>query len=1391
MAFISGEPQITTYMQIIKHLRKWGVVICFQFLMAARLISVYLNTKPFLVMNKILGLDLGTNSIGWAIRDIAQTGNQIIDKGILTFEKGVGEEKGVEFPLVQKRTESRSKRRHYQAEKYRKWSLLQTLIEHNMCPLTIEELDKWRKYTKGQSRRYPQSVAFINWLRFDFDGDSKPDFERLGFSKHESHYLFRALAVSDDPTHRNIFINNPHLLGRVFYQLVQRRGFRGRDDDEARTILQGSKDGKTAGAEAISLLIRQYKTLGAALYHLQKDKGERIRKRYNLRADYAHELQQICEIQNIPDSVYKRLEKAIVWQRPLRSQKGLVSVCTFEQNKPRCPISHPFYEEYRIWININNLKIQLPDGINKQAYIQEKIYPLFYRKDRDFKLSAIQKELHKVGGSLGSKFKDDTKIPSATLLNTFKELLGKDWKDHYGWEPALQNQFKPVSYSFEDIWHVLFTFDDKDRLMLFAKEKLSLDEEKAEKFSKIKLQQGYATLSISAIRKILPYLKAGYLYSHAIYLANLHKVLGKNTLSPSDAQAFSTILKDIIDQHRSEQSWIAVVNGLISDQLNSNTRFGMDPAYQLDADDMNDIEKKLEEEIGEYSWKKKSEEDKQVAIGFIAEKYLSFLRKAIQYSKEPVYNKLPRLHDRILSHLRETYDVQVNNEKHLWHPSEQESYPAAKYENGIPILGNPMPISRGLKNPMALKTLHQLKKLLNHLLKVQKIDEDTRVVIEIARELNDANRRRAIEKWQRQREKENDEYRKRIEENPELKGLLLDVKSKDIIDKYRLWIEQNKTCLYTGNIISLYDLFSGKFDFEHTIPASISFDNELKNLTIAESLYNKQIKKKLFPTQLPNYEKEITIDGIVYAAIKPRLEFIIKKVEELETLRDEWTNKTRFASTKEIKDACIQRRHIIGFDLDYWRKKLNSFTLTEYKAGWRNSQLRDTQIITKYALPYLKTVFRKVEVEKGTVVSDFRKIYNIQPKSEKKERTRHSHHAIDAAVLTLIPPAVIRDKILERFNQPKDQHADHTYHEPVRNWTDFSAAHILSIEDDVLNNFLPKQRTLTKTYKNVRKRGSKQFVKEKHADGKWQYKLDTKGKRIPLVAKGDSIRGQLHKESFFGAIKLNGEKYLVERYPIADFTSINDCKHIVDDFVRKIVKETLDQRVKEGQSFDQAKIEPVPFPNGKTVIKKVRCRVAAGRGYLTPEKALEVNKHDFASKHDYKQSVYAQNEENTLCLFYEGLINQKEERAFNIVSLFDLAQLKISKIEHIRSEKYFQAAEIGRGKKKVEIPLSHIITVGKKAIPFKSNKEELKDLPRKDLLKRIFRIYKFNEPSSIYIYLQNHIEARSNDELGNGEKTLNFEIYQPRVFLTAEKFTCAIEGRDFSVDLDGTIRWLF
>src|SRR5690606_12668611 len=102
-------------------------------------------------MSNIFGLDLGTNSIGWALRNPDLTDNQIEKFGVLTFNKGVGNGKTGEFSYAAERTKKRSTRRLYQARKYRLWATLEHLINEKYCPLSIENLNKWRKYNKKEA----------------------------------------------------------------------------------------------------------------------------------------------------------------------------------------------------------------------------------------------------------------------------------------------------------------------------------------------------------------------------------------------------------------------------------------------------------------------------------------------------------------------------------------------------------------------------------------------------------------------------------------------------------------------------------------------------------------------------------------------------------------------------------------------------------------------------------------------------------------------------------------------------------------------------------------------------------------------------------------------------------------------------------------------------------------------------------------------------------------------------------------------------------------------------------------------------------------------------------------------------------------------------------------
>ena len=74
-------------------------------------------------------------------------------------------------------------------------------------------------------------------------------------------------------------------------------------------------------------------------------------------------------------------------------------------------------------------------------------------------------------------------------------------------------------------------------------------------------------------------------------------------------------------------------------------------------------------------------------------------------------------------------------------------------------------------------------------------------------------------------------------------------------------------------------------------------------------------------------------------------------------------------------------------ELDYWQNKLDRFTITEITSGFKNSQKVDTQLISKYAFHYLKTYFDKVDVQKGSITAEFRKIYGLQIADEKKEES--------------------------------------------------------------------------------------------------------------------------------------------------------------------------------------------------------------------------------------------------------------------------------------------------------------------------------------------------------------------------------------------------------------------
>src|SRR5690606_17249610 len=105
--------------------------------------------------------------------------------------------------------------------------------------------------------------------------------------------------------------------------------------------------------------------------------------------------------------------------------------------------------------------------------------------------------------------------------------------------------------------------------------------------------------------------------------------------------------------------------------------------------------------------------------------------------------KVKRLDEKVLEFLKgENHDGEVfcsnpKQLKKLYHPSDIEVFKKQKArdengkETGELILGSPLTSS--IKNPMAMRALHQLRKVLNTLIVEGQVDSSTRIHIEMAR----------------------------------------------------------------------------------------------------------------------------------------------------------------------------------------------------------------------------------------------------------------------------------------------------------------------------------------------------------------------------------------------------------------------------------------------------------------------------------------------------------------------------------------------------------------------------------------------------------------------------------------------------------------------------------
>ena len=1201
-------------------------------------------------MTKILGIDTGTNSLGWAIVEKQADEYHLLDKGVNIFQEGVKIEKGIESSKAAERTAHKAARVRNYRIKLRKIRLLRILSDAHLCPpLSKVELSAWRL-----KKEYPKNELFMQWQSTDDDSEKTP-------------YAYRHKCLHDCLDFSSV--TDRYILGRAFYHMIQRRGFLSNRKDQ-------SADDTGKVKESISNLTQEmhdagYEYLGDYFYSLY-NKGEKIRNHYTARNEhYLAEFKAICEKQdldkNLGPEVVRQIEKAIFDQRPLKSQKGQVGKCVFEKNKTKCPSSHPMYEEFRMLSFINNIKIQTPnDGVLRPLSPEERalIMPLFFRKSKklfDFediaKKLAPQKQYGFYKKSSDAEmpylfnYPMDTSVSSCSVTTALKDIFGDDWIDSLC-ETYTLAEGKSRLNVVNDIWHVLCFYTDDTKLAEFAKNRLQLNDEEAKKFCEISLPGDYASLSLKAICKILPYLRRGLIYSHAVFLGNLCEVM---------------------------------------------------PQYEWDIEEM-----------------------RNAAIDHII------------HEMNQIDSKDARTFEMcIKEYLKEQYHISEEKLKKLYHPSMMEVYPRVQRTNnhGVYQLGSPRIDS--VRNPMAMRSMFRLRKLVNRLLEEGKIDSDTEIHIEFARELNDANKRNAIAAFTKENQNKNDEARKKIKNFFKAEtGKDIEPTDVDVL-KYVLWEEQGHICLYTGKQICISDFIGGnpKFDIEHTIPRSVGGDSTKMNLTLCDSRFNRDVKKTKLPTELPNHEE-----------IMARINDWREKYESLDGQIRRQKKMSKGATTKDQKDAIIRKRHLLELQRDYWRGKYLRFTMESVPEGFSRRQGTDISVISKYARLYLKSLFKHVYTVKGIATSDFRKIWGIQKAYSKKERVNHVHHCIDAIVIACIG--------LDEYNKLGAYYHDEENHE----WYGMSKAYfkkpwstfvedIEKVQDEILvYHYTPD---------NMPKQGRRRIL------------ID--GKRV--LSKGDAARGSLHNDTYYGAIKNDGVVRYVKRINLASMKE-SDVKNFVDDVVRGIVEATIREK-----GFKEAMAGTIWMNEEKQIpIKKVRC-------YTSIKNPLSFDKkkqRDLSDK-EYKRNYYVTTDGNYMVALYVGSAKTGKKKTFyEFVNMMEAA-------DYYKTS--YNKSVIGHNivpLEKDNCQLAFILKKGTMVIFYKETKEEVWDYSQKEKDRNLYYVSVIESDGRVTF--KYHQEARQDKELPRNASDTSDIRPKIRVGLASAKIL--VQGYDFEINELGEIKRL-
>ncbi|MCL2414823.1 MAG: hypothetical protein FWC94_06180 [Bacteroidales bacterium] len=1335
-------------------------------------------------MKKILGLDLGTNSIGWALVEqgietnsgkILGMGSRIIPMGqeLSKFEQGQAQTKNANRRIA------RGTRKLNKRYKQRRNKLIYILQQLDMLPkqiklsepftnplkldrISILPIDKKQKQYSAldllelrvralseqiELEELGKILYLFNQLRGYSGGGNEPDkednddenTENEKKRKNESYVVFGKILSLSEP--ENITLKGKELKKhKVFFEtedgVLEGDSFLdilkvGESLELLVNITVSKKYGETITfklpnktnwrkkmenleKELTELSQKEGREIYLSEYFLsilKDNKWAKIRNNVILRYRYQSEFDAIWKEQSkyypfLSNCTQEKLSKIlnfifpgtkdsqekyrqvglekglyhviknqiIYYQRELKDQSDLISDCRFEKGEKAVSKSHPIFQEYKVWEQINKLTIntKIEAGTNRKGetkykYVDKPIPEtlkewifdeLQEKKEMNFSvvLNKLKKEYNlRDGIDFLNGMNPKAKLRGNETKLILKKILGNEL-----WEKL---EMIDIARQIE-LWHILYNakgneYDiDSERtskVLDFLKKysgEISNIEQTAIQISKTKFSRNYSALSLKAIEKNLPLVRCGKYFDNE----------------------FSEILNEKI---------IYLLNENVSDPF--------------------------EKAVQEYL-----ENNVDVLLyGGIMNAYATILTYGKHTAKEYAENE------------------RIDNYRKITRLKQGE-----------------------LRNPLVEQLINETLMVVKDIWRNEGYGKPDEIRIELARELkNNAERRSKIYKSNSDRRKTNDE----------VKNLLIELKqevtlaniekyklwssqenleeefvkaykdpSKSEIEKMRLWRDQGHISPYTGQPIPLSELFNReRYDIDHIIPQSRYFDDSFANKVICEKSVNKEKNNRTameyfeVGSSIPSvFSKENFINHVNrYFRDAKRKNLLATKVPEDPVARQ--MKETQYISVrvKEELNKIVGNENVkttTGGVTDYLR---NQWGLTDkfkqlLKSRYENVQPllaeseyeKYTTSVEKKRKEYekLNIPFTDVVLSKENFIQSFNQNF-LQKKNNKlvikgwSKRVDHRHHAIDALIIACTEQVHVNR--LNNLNKELQTWLDNHKKEILPNF-EGSPAELL---EEILNLDEQKQKAVfmqiekfksidmpwTSFPEDAEKAIQEIVVSQKPKDKLLiQYEERKEGGKIVKTDKLQlKIRGQLHEGTLYG--KSQGvETYRIplSKLAVKDFATEKTIDKIANEYLKAIIKQHLkdfDNKKEEAFSVEgililnkkiaekerknewkrKGKKKKIGEIASHTPITSIKIfyrdpqKIRKKKGQEEIEDALQKLDRDTA----FNDNLYVATGGNYLF----AVMEKDEKRVFDLISFFDATNLLKDEFNKAKSKREF------------------------------------------------------------------------------------------------------------------------